>query len=198
MILSEDLKKSLSLSNNINTINDQVYKNLVEICFNELCRVTDVPNISSLNISKPDVAKEIHAAFLTLIAKAARNDLRSDTLINILSNECGFSSNRAKYLSDLYEKNRIKLQIILGNIGTHLPNIVDVKWKMDFVVKSSDVRLQEGPIFSINLITETWDKESESNKRDSIDFLCTTQELQDLVYKLLEVMRHCIKIGNER
>lgn len=54
-----------------------------------------------------------------------------------------------------------------------------------------------GPLFRISLSTEAYDRDTQGNKRQSVDFTCNSQELQDLVYKLKDVVRHCHKIASE-
>lgn len=48
----------------------------------------------------------------------------------------------------------------------------------------------DGPLFRIAFVTTGGDERE-------ICFNCTSQELQDLVYKLKDVVRHCQKIGLE-
>ncbi|KRT82305.1 hypothetical protein AMK59_3074 [Oryctes borbonicus] len=196
MNLCDDLKKSLNISNNSNVINDQIYKNLLECSFNELIRDQNVSNgVQSIQHSKPDIIKELHASFLKIIAQFAQNNLTRDNVQSILTTDCNFNVNRANFFCDLYEMNKTRLQIILGNIGTHLPHIIDVKWNIDHVVKTSGIDESEGPIFRICLLAESYNEEKQSNDIEKINFSCTSQELQDLVYRLKEAVRHCQKIA---
>ncbi|GJQ81921.1 hypothetical protein Trydic_g20389 [Trypoxylus dichotomus] len=196
MNLSDDLKKSLSISNNTNVISDQTYKNLIECSFSELTRdQNSSKGIQSIQHSKPDVIKELHSSFLKIISQFAQHSITKETAQSILTTDCNFNINRANFFCDLYEKNRTRLQIILGNIGTHLPHIVDVKWNIDYVAKTSGIDESEGPIFRICLLAETFNGEKQSNEIEKINFSCTSQELQDLVYRLKEAVRHCQKIA---
>lgn len=85
--------------------------------------------------SKPDVIKQLYAALLKISLEFARHDVSADSATNMLKTDCNMESARAETYIEYYNKNKIKLQIILGNIGTHLPHIVDVKWKIDYIIK---------------------------------------------------------------
>ncbi|KAK9754119.1 COMM domain [Popillia japonica] len=106
-------------------------------------------------------------------------------------------TDRANLFSELYEKHKTRLQIVLVNIGTHLPHIVDVKWDTDYIVKTSGIDEVGGPIFRITLFVENFNDTKQENEIDKIDFSCTCQELQDLVYRLKEAARHCQKIAED-
>lgn len=91
--------------------------------------------ISKICSSKPDVIKEIHSSLLKASAEFARHDIKKEHVRQFLTSDCGFGENRAELYAEHYDKNKVKLQILLGNIGVHLPHIVDVKWKIDYIVK---------------------------------------------------------------
>lgn len=64
-------------------------------------------------------------------------------------------------------------------------------------LQSSYLDSSQGPIFRIGLQTEKYDAENECKKTDFIQFSCDSQELQDLVYKLKDAVRHCQRIGSD-
>lgn len=47
-----------------------------------------------------------------------------------------------------------------------------------------------GPLFRIFLVAEKYDPIDKCNKTKTINFTCTNIELQDLVYKLKDAVRH--------
>lgn len=55
----------------------------------------------------------------------------------------------------------------------------------------------DGPLFRISFITEKFDSKAHEKKIENIFFTCTSQELQDLVYKLKDAIRHCQRIALE-
>lgn len=91
--------------------------------------------ISSLYNSKPDVVKEVYAALLTASSEFARYNVGKEGLVQYLTNDCRYSPARVNVYLGFYEANKEKVRVILGNIGSYLPHIVDAKWKIDYIVK---------------------------------------------------------------
>lgn len=71
---------------------------------------------------------------LTICGEFARQNYTEESTRQFLS-DCNFNDSKCSIFAKLYNENKLKLQIHLGNIGTHLPHIVDVKWKVDYIVK---------------------------------------------------------------
>lgn len=55
----------------------------------------------------------------------------------------------------------------------------------------------EGPLYRISLITEQFDSFEKCNKIKNINFTCNSLELQDLVNKLKDAVRHSNTIINK-
>lgn len=64
------------------------------------------------------------------------------------------------------------------------------------LLQSSMLEESAGPLFRISLIAEKYDNINQCNKAENIYFTCTSQELQDLVYKLKDAERHCKNLTN--
>lgn len=62
-----------------------------------------------------------------------------------------------------------------------LSKIVDVEWKLEVVTNTPGVG-SDNLLYTVVLKTDTG---------DDIRFNCGSQELQDLVYKLKDLVRHC-------
>lgn len=151
MQLQEATKKSLVLSGNNSIISDDTYKKLLENCFAVLLKKDEVhgrpspisnlimtstfPALSPLYNSKPDAVKEVYAALLTVSAEFARNNMTKDAVVHFLTADCKYSSARAETYSNAYEANKAKLRVVLVNVGTNLPHVVDANWKIDYIVK---------------------------------------------------------------
>ncbi|KYB27099.1 COMM domain-containing protein 3-like Protein [Tribolium castaneum] len=191
--MREKLKKSLVLANNLA---DATYKKLLENCFVTLTGFPEPHNISTLYNSKPDQINELYAALLALTAnliQTGQNKVNTSQFLN----ECHFSASKTALFLDFYEKNRCEIEVNLINIGNHLPHVTDITWKIDYIIKSSYLDSSQGPLFRIGLQTEKYDCENEGKKIDFIQFTCDSQELQDLVNKLKDAVRHCQRIGSE-
>ncbi|KAL0822795.1 hypothetical protein ABMA28_004802 [Loxostege sticticalis] len=68
-----------------------------------------------------------------------------------------------------------------------LPNIVDVEWKLEVVTNTPGVG-SDNLLYTVILKTDSG---------DDVRFTCGSQQLQDLVYKLKDLVRHCEKLKSE-
>ncbi|KAJ8911304.1 hypothetical protein NQ315_016998 [Exocentrus adspersus] len=196
MKISEKWKHSLTSSQNINLIPDATYKKLVENCFAVLTGRDEIHSMNSLYSSKPDIVKEFYAALLSVSAEFVRCNLTKEEIAQFLTSSCNFTQPRTNLFVEHIEKSRIGIEASLLNIGGSLPHLTDAKWKIDYIVKSNVVDQPEGPLFRVSLITEEYDAEAQCKKLKNVNFTCTSQELQDLVYKLKDAVRHCSTLHN--
>lgn len=84
--------------------------------------------------SKPDVLKEVYAALLSFTADSVRNSVTRDDLQQFLT-KCSLVSVKVNMYCDMYEKHMKDIETSLLNIGSHLPHITDVNWKIDYIIK---------------------------------------------------------------
>ncbi|KAF5294325.1 hypothetical protein FQR65_LT10778 [Abscondita terminalis] len=195
MSISEDLKNRLKFVNTC-SITDDAFKKLVDNTFSILGEKPEVHGMSTLYNSKPDLVKQVHATMLRTGAECARNDFNHDDIENILV-ECNWNPNRIKVFVNSYDIHKRDMQILLGNIGSHPPHVVGADWKIDYIVKESNLDQSDGPIFRISLITSKYDEHEGKRKAEPINFSCNSQELQDLVYKLKDAVRHCQRLTTD-
>ncbi|CAG9857409.1 unnamed protein product [Phyllotreta striolata] len=177
------------ISRNIPLIADDTFKKLLENCFSYLTDKKEVHNTTDLYNSKPDVTKEVYAAFLAVTAEFVRSNLSNDEVAKYLQ-DCGLARNRIDLYLQQFVKERLSVEIALLNIGNTLPHITDVKWKIDYIVKSSEMDSADGPLFRICFVAEEF-SETDGKALRNIHFTCNSVELLDLIYKLKDAVRHC-------
>lgn len=85
-------------------------------------------------IDLDEVSQKIHSCLLTLTAEFVRNNTHSEDIEEILKTYSVSTTRVKKYLEYFY-KYRMQIQFSLSNIGTFLPHLTEVRWKMDFVIK---------------------------------------------------------------
>lgn len=68
-----------------------------------------------------------------------------------------------------------------------LPKIVDIEWKLEISTNTSNI-VTDNLIYTVVLKTDSG---------NDICFTCGTQQLQDLVYKLKDLVRHCERVKGE-
>lgn len=64
-------------------------------------------------------------------------------------------------------------------------------------LQSSSLDHAEGPIYRIRLSTQVYDEQKKDKTLEYIHFNCNTQQLQDLVYKLKDAVKHCEKLASD-
>lgn len=85
--------------------------------------------------AKADVIKEVHAAILKTLLFLAQTDTTKEKAYLLLTKDCKIGTNRSKLLAEAYDTHKLHLSLKLGNIGSHLPHIVDVDWEIDCLIK---------------------------------------------------------------
>lgn len=68
-----------------------------------------------------------------------------------------------------------------------LPKITDVEWKLEVLTNTPGVG-SENLLYTVILKTDDG---------NDVRFTCGSQQLQDLVYKLKDLVRHCEKTKSE-
>lgn len=191
----DENKECTELSNYFEARNDSTYKNLLENCFEVLINNQEVHPINALCDSEPGIVKKLYAVLLKRTTEFVRTNSDKEEIGISLRND-GLPSPMIDLYWQMYQKSRSKLIVILLNIGKYVPHITNVKWKMHYIVKSSMIDGSFGPVFRISLITEQFDVNLGMKTIKDINFSCTTEELQDLVYKLKDIVRHCYAFSN--
>ncbi|XP_045468764.1 COMM domain-containing protein 3 isoform X2 [Harmonia axyridis] len=197
MNLRDYTKKSLLNINNSKIVDDDTYLKLLENCFSVLCGAEELHNNASLHGSKPDLIKELYSNLLIATAEFVRNGLSEEEVKRYLFEECNIIETRLNIYVNLYSNRKKGIEITLMNIGRQAPHIVDVDWKIDFVIKSSSLEQDEGPLFRIGFTMEKFDEEEMCKKNQHLNFICNSQEMQDLIYKLKDAVKHCERVAAE-
>ncbi|CAH0729510.1 unnamed protein product, partial [Brenthis ino] len=70
--------------------------------------------------------------------------------------------------------------------SNYLPKITDVEWKLEVLTNTPGVG-SDNLLYTVVLKTD----------REDVRFTCGTQQLQDLVYKLKDLVRHCENVKSE-
>ncbi|XP_011642352.1 COMM domain-containing protein 3 isoform X1 [Pogonomyrmex barbatus] len=139
--------------------------------------------------SKSELIKIAIANISCLFIEAARYDYDEESLKHFLHNE-HINGQRIEKLCNTYINNKQDIQTQLELIGDSFPHIVDIDWRLHHCVKISTCRSDNIPIYNIQMTTRKY------NQVKHVTFTCTIQQLQELVYKLKDIVRHIEKISN--
>lgn len=130
------------------------------------------------------VLKHCHAAAATYILEAAKQSADKSTLSTYLE-DCKFDRERIELFCTEYQNNKNSLEILLGSIGTSLPHITDVSWRLEYQIKTNQLQKMYRPAYSVTLNVENTDSQS----HPEISFRCNMEQLQDLVGKLKDAAK---------
>ncbi|XP_065210494.1 COMM domain-containing protein 3 [Planococcus citri] len=172
---------------NPSLVNDQHFNELVDSCIRAV-QTDELANKNKSTEGKLDVIKVAYASLTVLLTEAARHGVDSDILKDILE---GYNLNQDRISSivETYGKNKLQVERKLMRIGTSLPHIVEIHWRMDYTIKSNCNKQYIQPFFHIQLVTIT-----SNNNKKVIRFVCSVQNLEELVFQLKTATRHMNKL----
>ncbi|EDR21990.1 COMM domain-containing protein, putative [Entamoeba dispar SAW760] len=113
--------------------------------------------------------------------EGAKNDIGKEQYIEVLeANEIGNKQKRS-VLAEVYDLHKEMVRNILKETTTTLTKIIGVSWKLDFFVRPEHKEIS--PVFLVTLKTKVKDNEGK------VDFVCTHEEMEDLITKLKDAQQ---------
>ncbi|EGG17012.1 COMM domain-containing protein 3 [Cavenderia fasciculata] len=186
MNLSEDVIKGLEALSDEKTIPTEAFKTIVDCSFAVLLK-TDTEETLTYNGSLKGIdiiaIKQTYSALITFILESMKLNIDNDTISSILE-EQKLTSNRINVIIQYFTNNRTKLRKYLSITNFHYPHIIDVNWRLDYFMKSNSIEKVNTPVYMINLTTE-----KEEGQKGQVEFACTLDQLQDLVFKLRDAQK---------
>ncbi|XP_032670526.1 COMM domain-containing protein 3 isoform X2 [Odontomachus brunneus] len=190
MELAKETINGLTNIQNSNSLPEEIFLQLLENIASYICKnINDAKSIAAICPSKSDLIKTAMANILCLFIEAARHDYDEESLKIFLHNE-HISGQRIEKLCNTYINNKQNIQTQLELTGNSIPHIVDIDWRLYHCVKFSTCRSTNVPIYNIQMITKKY------SEVKHVTFTCTIQQLQELVYKLKDIVRHIEKMSN--
>ncbi|XP_025192957.1 COMM domain-containing protein 3 [Melanaphis sacchari] len=197
MNISTEIELGLKRLCNPALINDQCFQILLqkaEKILGTLLSDTSEQTLhddSTISItSKQDIAKEAYASLVTLFTIANRHCLDGKSLNQNLQTLVLANTDRLSEIIKTYESIRPHLIEVSKITTTSLANVVDVECRLDYCVQSSVFDDVSEFLYKVRL------KTIDNGTIKYIDFVCNTQELQELVFKLKDAVRHLEKIAS--
>lgn len=189
MELPKETISTLMEISNGNVFSDEAFSSLLETVTSNICDLPTAKDVLQVCPSKPDVAKSafVHVAYLC--TEAARHDYSKESLETYLQS-IRVTGSRAQKLCEAFAEHKASVQSKLERIGDGLPHIVDADWQLDYCVKTDTENSVGLPVYHVWLSTKKY------GELKHLTFSCTVQQLQDLVYKLKDAVRHVEKISN--
>ncbi|XP_018337166.1 PREDICTED: COMM domain-containing protein 3 [Trachymyrmex septentrionalis] len=188
MELAKEIIDGLASIQNNNILPEETFLQLLDIIMLYISKSNNGKSITTVYPSKSDLIKATVANVSCLFIEAARHDYDEESLKHFLHNE-HINGHRIEILCSTYINNKQSIQTQLELTGNSLPHIVDIDWRLHHCVKIS-TRFTNVPIYNIRISTK------ECNQERHVIFTCTIQQLQELVYKLKDAIRHIEKMSN--
>jgi len=132
---------------------------------------------------EPIAVKQAYSALLTFILEGAKENEDPATLKGALE-EHKLSAKRADHIASRYNETKSSIRRLLATNTFHFPRVVDVDWRLDYVIKSNSVEKINMPVYRIALKTDEME-----GKQGSVEFSCSLEQLQDLVSKLKDASK---------
>ncbi|KAL0118423.1 hypothetical protein PUN28_009230 [Cardiocondyla obscurior] len=189
MELTKEIIDGLANIQNSNVLPEETFLQLLDSIMSYISKnVNNEKIVTAICPSKSDLIKAAFANIACLFIEAARHDYDEESLKNFLHNK-HISGSRIENLCNKYVNNKKDIQTQLELTGNNLQHIVDIDWRLHHCVKIS-TRFTNIPIYNIKISTK------ECNQIKHVIFTCSIQQLQELVYKLKDIVRHVEKISN--
>lgn len=192
MELSEVTLKGLNLLKEIDLISDETFQSFVELTSQKMIHpasssaATSVDFHSTAGDTNEGILKEVGAALSTLFIEAAKHDSTPTDLVEALEENADIPDERLEFIAKKYEETKPKLRSMLGSIGRHFATVTEAGWKLDYVVKTNLAESYGEARFSVTLSGPT---------EETVRFVCTTEQLQDLVAKLKNACKSLDRIS---
>jgi hypothetical protein len=191
MDLSEEATKGLEVLGEDKVINDAAYKSLVETTLSILLRLRSDNDLLSPPLSSVDpvALKQGYSGLVTFVLEGAKVNADHIILRGILE-EHKIPSSRIDLLLARYSEARPHIRKSLYQTNFHHPHLVDADWRLDYLIKSNSVERINTPIYRI-----AFKAEETEGKSTRIEFACSLEQLQDLVFKLRDATKQIERVS---
>jgi len=195
MNISTELEMGLKRLCNPALINDKCFRILLQKAKRSLGTLLNddiseqTTDDESTITSKQDIAKEAYASLVALYTIASQHCLDGVSLLQNIQTLMLTDSDRLSEIIKTYESVSPRLTQVCEITTTSLANVVDVECRLNYCVQSSVFDDVSEFLYQVRL------KTVDNGTIKYIDFVCDTQQLQELVFKLKDAVRHLEKIA---
>eukprot|EP01035_Chromulina_nebulosa_P021870 gene21870-28311_t len=130
---------------------------------------------------------DVLASISTIIFEAARVQSTTEQFKTLLI-ENNVNDEPLELLVTLFEQHRETFIQSLSTIGISFPAIVDIDWRLDYVVRSKEGGKENSPLFLITLHV------IDHNLIRYVDMIATEGELQDLLSKVKDAVKQVDRV----
>ncbi|KAJ7548635.1 hypothetical protein O6H91_07G020600 [Diphasiastrum complanatum] len=142
-----------------------------------------------------ELVKDVCSTLACLFLEAAKNDVSLESLALFLRSRCSFLDKKATTIAGIFADRKAELRAHLSATANHsyFYKLSGVEWKLDYCVSSSEDRTLKEFLYHICL--KKWISEAEQEDDTAIQFVCSEEELQDLVSRLKDACKSVERAG---
>jgi len=175
--IHRDALETLKLGNIDGPFDESTFSNLIEVACNTVANEITTPmETKALNkLGKDDLsAKQLYAALTTIILEAARHDSTDQELTSLLADR--LTQERAVIFVTKFNAYKARIRSALAKHTSAFPNIIDIKWRVDYEVQSGSLEQMRTNLYWITLVTQ-----EPSGEIKNVEFSASIEQLQDLL-----------------
>jgi hypothetical protein len=142
-----------------------------------------------------DLIKTAYSALVCLFVEAAKNNVSEKSVVMFLWSECGVPEPQGKLVAEVFESKKEALRRVMSRTGnwSSIPRLVGVDWRLEYRVLSS-TEIQDHPPRELlyHCAMKTAEKQMvtlDGETDGKIDFVCSVEQLQDLVSTLKDACK---------
>ncbi|KAJ8598129.1 hypothetical protein CTAYLR_007411 [Chrysophaeum taylorii] len=134
------------------------------------------------------LAKRSYAGLAALAADMARLDAGASQVVSSLEENGLTDSAKIGFFGAAFERAKPAIRLELdATLGVVLPKLVDIDWRLDYVVRSSD----DGPAVPVYYVT----LHVASENNDTIDLALSVEQMQDLLLTVRDANHQAARLG---
>jgi len=190
MEINASCKHILSLLSDETQFNENTFQQLISVSIFSIIKTSNKPlpelvqeKINQNNIPLVPVGfdqKAIQSALVYLFLEAAKHDMASLELSHLLEDHFT-NRNRLSYLGQEYETYKKDIrEYVLKQKTFAFPEIVELDWRLDYVIKSSDIQQVDEPVYTLRF---------KCRDGQEVTISCNAEQLQDLHSKVRDATK---------
>lgn len=134
-------------------------------------------------------------AMAALVADAARLDAGPSQVTSTLEENGLLSPSKTAFVGRLFTEKKVAVRIGLGlTLGASIPRLVDIDWRLDYVVRSSDTSQAVVPVYYVKLRVEQRGS-SDDATHDAIELSLTVEQMQDFLLTVRDANHQAARLG---
>lgn len=184
--LKSEARLALTQLSDVGQYSEEMFRALVDSAIQS---VVEVPTGEYTNV--PSDQKVVFSSLVYLVVEASKINAESlelryakQTSHNNVSNfleDFLTRNDRVQYICSKYTANRQSIrEKVLSQKTFAFPKLVDIDWRLDYVVKSSAVQKTNEPVYTLNF---------RFSNGESMKLACTVDQLQDLHAKFRDAVK---------